>query len=260
MSEILSGGWYDRLPGTAKSLLFAGCMCLTCSLVLTAASTGLKPFQQRNMAADRQRNILKSADLLPPDADWSMEKISRRYNAAIRRMQATPEGELLPAEGPPAPDHLPLYLYEEDGRIRAYILPVESRGLWGKIYGYMALESDGSTIKGFTVFRHNETPGLGGEIEKDWFQKNFKGKKITDRTGAPVGIHIARGPVGKTVPEEARAHYVDGISGATLTGKFLTGGLQEILAAYEPVSLRFRTETVQAADAPDGMAPDPEKE
>jgi Na+-transporting NADH:ubiquinone oxidoreductase subunit C len=46
------------------------------------------------------------------------------------------------------------------------------------------------------------------------------------------------------VPPEAQANYVDGISGATLTGQFLTAGLKTILRDYEPVSLQFRNNKV----------------
>ena len=129
----------------------------------------------------------------------------------------------------------------EEKQIRAYILPIDTRGLWGKIKGYLAVAEDGATITGFTVFSHAETPGLGGEIEKRWFQKNFIGKKIVDRAGQFVSISVAKGKVGETVPEDRRANTVDGISGATLTGKFLTAGLKSILSDYEPVSVRFRT-------------------
>ena len=38
----------------------------------------------------------------------------------------------------------------------------------GEAIGYMAIENDGKTVAGFSVYSHNETPGLGGEIEKPW--------------------------------------------------------------------------------------------
>ncbi|MBF0258582.1 MAG: FMN-binding protein, partial [Desulfamplus sp.] len=123
--------------------------------------------------------------------------------------------------------------------VKAYIIPVESRGLWGKIYGYLAFENDGVTIAGFTVYSHAETPGLGGEIEKAWFQKNFVGKKIVDSANDFVSIAIAKGQV-SNLPEEEQQNYVDGISGATLTGKYLTQGLKENLEQYEAVSVKFR--------------------
>ena len=102
------------------------------------------------------------------------------------------------------------------------------------------MDADGSTVRGFTVYQHQETPGLGGEIEKKWFQKNFQGKKIVNEQGEFVSVSVAKGQVEEVVPSGKKEHYVDGISGATMTGKFLSEGLADILAVYEPVSVRFR--------------------
>jgi Na+-transporting NADH:ubiquinone oxidoreductase subunit C len=136
---------------------------------------------------------------------------------------------------------LPIYLYSRDGEVAAYVVPINTRGLWGKIYGYLALESDGSTVSGFSVYQHSETPGLGGEIEKAWFQNNFKGKRIVDQGGSFVSIGIAKPAATAGMSPKEKINYVDGISGATLTGRFLSAGLKEILSEYEPVSIRFRS-------------------
>jgi Na+-transporting NADH:ubiquinone oxidoreductase subunit C len=137
-------------------------------------------------------------------------------------------------------NNLPLYIYQKDNQIEAYIVPINSRGLWGRIQGYLAIGNDGSTISGFTVYKHSETPGLGGEIEKAWFQKNWVGKQIVDRDGEFVSVSIAKGAVQDMIPPQKQSNYVDGISGATLTGKYLTAGLKDVLEDYEPVSIRFR--------------------
>ena len=85
-------------------------------------------------------------------------------------------------------------------------------------------------------------PGLGGEIENQWFQRNFVGKQITDTEGNFVSIKIAKGAVEDAVRQDLKPNYVDGISGATMTGKFLTQGLEDILQTYEPVSVHFRNQ------------------
>jgi Na+-transporting NADH:ubiquinone oxidoreductase subunit C len=72
------------------------------------------------------------------------------------------------------------------------------------------------------------------------------GKKIVDQNGEFVSIAIAKGKVDQAVPEARRANYVDGISGATLTGKYLSAGLEEILSTYEPASIRFRRNRASA--------------
>jgi len=223
-----------------KSFLFAAATCLVCTISLTAASTGLKTFQQKNMAVDRQKNILKSVGLIEQNVGYTYEQINRLYADNIKCLWVDSAGSII-EQGQKAKTELPIYLYMKDDRIESYILPINSRGLWGRIFGYLALKNDGSTIAGFTVYKHSETPGLGGEVEKRWFQKNFAGKKVVDQTGNFLSISIAKGGVKDTVPEKEWTNYVDGISGATLTGKYLTTGLRHTLLEYEPVSLKFRT-------------------
>ncbi|GBC63374.1 NADH:ubiquinone oxidoreductase subunit C [Desulfonema ishimotonii] len=233
------------MSGNVRSLVFAGVMCLVCSLLLTAASSGLKPFQDRNVLIDKNKNILKSVGLIADGVTYSGPEIEKLYAANIRHVWIDAAGDIVPAARK-QPGDLSMYLWLRGDAIASYIIPIESRGLWGKIYGYLALKNDGATISGFTVYQHNETPGLGGEIEKAWFQKNFQGKKIVGQDGEFVSVGIAKG----AMAEAEKAHYVDGISGATLTGKFLTGGLRKTLREYEPISIRFRKN--QMKRVPDG--------
>ena len=237
------------MSSQSKSLLFAAVLCLVCSIVLTAAATGLQALQQQNRLHDKHRNILQSVALIDPDGRPDRATVEKLYDEFIEALWVTPEGEIV-AEGARGPQDCPVYLYTREGTIQAYIVPIDSRGLWGRILGYLAIESDGSTISGFTVYQHSETPGLGGEIEKRWFQKNFVGKRIVDRDGNFVSVQIAKGDVATRVPEPQRPNYVDGISGATLTGQYLSAGLQEILNRYEPVSIKFRHNQIQSV--PDG--------
>jgi Na+-transporting NADH:ubiquinone oxidoreductase subunit C len=212
---------------------------------LTTASTGLQRFQKQNMRIDKHRNVLMSVGLVKADQRYPADEIETMYTEFIKPLWVDSDGELIeaPQEGE---NNLPLYIFEKDNQIQAYIVPITSRGLWGKIQGYLAIENDGSTVSGFTVFKHSETPGLGGEIEKAWFQKNWIGKKIVDRDGDFVSVAIAKGAVQDMIPPQKQPNYVDGISGATLTGKYLTAGLKEVLEDYEPVSIRFRKNLIAA--------------
>lgn len=219
--------------------MFTLVLCVTCSLLLTAAATGLRERQRANMLADRQKNLLQSVGLVAPEEKLPAAEVQQRYDANIRQVWIDSAGRIV-SEGDRQPTDLPLYLYVKDDCVEAYIVPIDARGLWGEINGYLALESDGSTVAGFTVYRHQETPGLGGEIEERWFQENFVGKRITNRKGEFTAIQIARGKVSEVVAPERQANYVDGISGATLTGKYLSSGLETILTRYEPVAVRFR--------------------
>ncbi|MDP6717263.1 MAG: NADH:ubiquinone reductase (Na(+)-transporting) subunit C, partial [Pirellulaceae bacterium] len=117
-----------------------------------------------------------------------------------------------------------------------YCVPIIGRGLWSKLYGYLSLESDLNTVKGITFYKHGETPGLGAEIEKSWFQDNFLGKKINDQTGTFISIEVVKGKATDAYAgnEEKLSHAVDGISGATITSRGVTKMLHEDLTKYVP--------------------------
>jgi Na+-transporting NADH:ubiquinone oxidoreductase subunit C len=228
------------MSSTIKSIAFAFVTALVCSVLLTAASSGLKSFQRENVEVDQKKNILKAVGLIQDNKVYSKEAVKKMYADSIQAVRVSSNGAIL-KQGEAVDTALPVYIYVKNDQIESYIIPINSRGLWGRIKGYIALENDGSTIAGFTVYKHSETPGLGGEIEKRWFQKNFKGKKILDRQGNFVSISIAKGELSPSFPKEKKPNYVDGISGATLTGKYLTAGLKRTLQDYEPVSIKFRT-------------------
>lgn len=221
-----------------KSIAFTAMIALVCALLLTGAATGLKERKMRNVAVDRQKNILKSVGLIDPDQKAGTARIQQLYRENIRCHALDGSGRIV--AGDTAADGLPVCFYIKDNQAAAYILPMDSRGLWGRIHGYLAIDSDGVTVAGFSVYNHNETPGLGGEIEKPWFQRNFEGKRIVDASGEFASVGIAKGKVDEVIPAQRRANYVDGISGATLTGKYLTGGLKDVLMQYEALSQRFR--------------------
>jgi len=227
------------MSDTLKSIWFAAITALLSSLLLTGASSGLKEYRLANIKLDNQKNLLKSVGLIHPDVTYTGEDIEKLYRENIKSYRAGEAGDLVP-ETAAAPQGSPLFLYVKDNQTRAYILPVHSRGLWGKIDGYLAVENDGRTVSGFTVYNHGETPGLGGEIEKAWFQNNFRGKKIVDQNDRFVSVGIIKGKVADQVAAENQANFVDGISGATLTGRFLSEGLRDTLLAYEKVSAKFR--------------------
>ena len=220
-------------------IVFALLLSVICSLMITAAAGGLKRFQVANMELDKKINILKAANLIGQKKP-SKNKINALYDTHIKEVLIDGQGKIIESH---ASNSLNLYLFQEDDQedalINGYILPINTRGLWGKIQGYLAFENDGQTISGFSVFSHSETPGLGGEIESAWFQKNFKGKKILNSQNKFVSVGIAKGKV-SNLPEDRQSHYVDGISGATLTGRYLSQGIKKTLIKYDSVSIIFR--------------------
>jgi len=228
----------NKAPGKNSKtnvILFALVLSLICSLLITLAAVGLKGFQIANIELDKKVNILKAADLIG-NKKPAKEKINKLYDTHIKAVMVDDQGKILETYDP---NSLNFYVFEENGVIKGYILPINTRGLWGKIHGYLAFENDGQTVSGFSVFSHSETPGLGGEIESAWFQKNFKGKKILNGQNKFVSVGIAKGKAAN-LSEDKQAHYVDGISGATLTGRFLSEGIKQTLIKYDSVSITFR--------------------
>jgi len=71
------------------------------------------------------------------------------------------------------------------GEPSAIAIPFSGSGLWAPIKGVIALEPDLITIMGIRFYQQEETPGLGGEIASDWFQKQFKGKKYSPQMVNP---------------------------------------------------------------------------
>jgi len=236
----------------AHVILFALVLSVVCSLLITAAATGLRARQQENMALDKKVNLLRAAGLVDAGRNPGKETINTLYDQRIEEAVVDRQGKIIETE-----DAEGMHLYfvhaqtARDGHasndISGYIVPINTRGLWGKIHGYLAFENDGQTVSGFSVFSHSETPGLGGEIESAWFQKNFKGKKIFNSQDKFVSIGIAKGKAGE-LPKDEQENYVDGISGATLTGRYLSEGIKNTLMKYEGVSVTFRQRQLKAKD------------
>jgi Na+-transporting NADH:ubiquinone oxidoreductase subunit C len=216
-----------------RSITFAAILCLVCAVLLTAASSGLKDLQLKNIAVDKHKNILKAVGLLEADQKYASSDIEKLYADAITSVWVDGDGNFLKE---PKENTQQIFLYKKLDKIESYVVPLNTKGLWGKIKGYLAMESDGITVAGFTVFSHAETPGLGAEIASPWFQQNFIGKKIVNKDGKFVSVWVAKGKA----PQANNENYVDGISGATLTGNFLAAGIKDTLAYFEPMADKFR--------------------
>jgi len=128
----------------AKSLIFATILCIVCSSLLTAAASGLKKIQQKNILVDQRKNILKSVGLIEEEREYTAAEIDRIYSQNIRRIDIDKTGNLIQKKreiNEANNKTLPIYLYQKkEGLIEAYIIPINTRGLWGEILGYLALK------------------------------------------------------------------------------------------------------------------------
>jgi len=229
------------------TFIFAFVVCMVCSFCIAFVSEGLREKKEINVLLDIKKNILKAVDLkVPLGPKTSKNAILDIYKQKIAELVIDNQGNVIKDKTPDeileGEEAYPLYLYKEKGEVIAYSFPIVGKGLWSTIYGYLALEADGIFIRGITFYKHGETPGLGAEIEKQWFQDNFKGKSIWDvQTGKLVPPILLKGKVADLIQDETRRkYYVDGITGATMTSKGVTQMLDKWLTIYEPFFEKVR--------------------
>jgi Na+-transporting NADH:ubiquinone oxidoreductase subunit C len=121
------------------------------------------------------------------------------------------------------------WVYLRESAVGAVLYPMEGKGLWGPIHAVLSVSPDLETILGIRVSRHEETPGLGAEIEAGWFLRRFEGRHFTrhgEEGCGPVLLHVVKAG---TAHDEWE---IDGISGATETtrgfDRMLTGTLERV--------------------------------
>jgi len=195
-----------------RTLVFAAIVCVTCSLLLSGTAAGLKNLQQANEEFDVKRNIVKAFGIDISSMD--RPGIEATYEKHISENKTS--------------DDLPIFMWTEDGASdpSKFAFPISGKGLWSTLYGYLSLQGDMQTIAGISFYKHGETPGLGAEIEKPWFQKQFAGKKLYSDEGKPLDFQVLK--PGANLDETS----VDGISGATLTGKGVQALIRKDAADY----------------------------
>ena len=230
--------------GNAYTIIFALIICLVASSALTLVSKGLEPKKNFNIEIDRKKNVLKAFGVAIKGK--KSNEIMTFYDEnideyVIDKSGTTIEGKT-PSEIDPVkePDLKAVYK-GSSAAVNGFAVPVEGPGLWGPMNGYLALENDLNTVQGISFYKHQETPGLGGEIEADWFTKNFVGKKIYDDAGVLKSIRVVKGAVEDAVADpKERQHCVDGISGATMTSDAVTKTIKNSLEQFEPHFQKIR--------------------
>lgn len=221
----------------AYTLGFAAAVTMVCSVLLASTAAFLKERQDQNVQLDIKYNILSVLGLVD-SRETLPETLFKLYDDKVSTYVVDLNGNILEGEvaedidPKKQPDKLPLFARKEDGRYVAYCLPIQGKALWSTVKGYIALENDLNTVKGITFYSHGETPGLGGEIDKEWFTEMYRGKKILDDSGNIISVNIIKGKL--RADEKDIEHKVDGISGATLTGDGLNEFIKSTLEKYEP--------------------------
>jgi len=223
--------------------VFSLIMVTIVAVLLSFVSTQLKPLQEMNVQIEKKQDVLRSVGKAENAAEvedkntyideefakYITESYVVDYNGDMVETDAFEVMLGLTAEirKPREERNYPVFIYSENGGPKRYVIPVRGKGLWGPIWGYVALEEDLNTISG-AVFDHDkETPGLGAEINTGWFQEPFIGKTIFNDAGEFVSVEVAKGGADPT-----SKHQVDAIAGGTITSKALEAMIIDCMTGY----------------------------
>ncbi|MDD4847227.1 MAG: NADH:ubiquinone reductase (Na(+)-transporting) subunit C [Bacteroidales bacterium] len=185
--------------------LYITVLVVIIAFLLSLATITLQPYQKANRETEKMRQILTAAgykEVPKSEVQPLFEKVCQKR------------------ETPSNKESYDIVCFDQSSGI---VIPVNGKGLWGPIWGYVVLADDHSTIKGVFFAHKSETPGLGGEISTEKFCSSFEGKKIFDENGQFVSVKVVKGGVLNSTINPI--HGVDAISGGTVTSQ----GVEEML-------------------------------
>ena len=218
-------------------------VCLVCSIVVSGAAVGLRSLQQTNAQLDKQTNILTAAGLY--ETGMSNDTINAKFDEFVeRRFVDLDSGEFTEMPSPDfdmykaakvtetstkvvnsnvgfqrRPNVASVYLVHNDaGEVTRVILPVLGSGLWELMYGFLAVDADGETVKELIYYQQKETPGLGGEVQNPAWQAKWDGKKLYENGEVAIEVKKNANP--------DNPYSVDALSGATLTSNGVENTIQ----------------------------------
>ncbi len=234
----------------AYIIMFTAALTIVVGGLLSLASQGLAPAQKKSVELDTKSQILSSVMDRDELSKMKSDEILALYDARIQSLVVDINGDEVTKDEKgnaivaeevsilknfkKAPENraYPVFKFmngQDPNKVDAYILPLYGAGLWDKIWGYVAIKEDLNTIAGASFDHKAETPGLGARIGSPEVQNRYVGKKIFDQSGNLVSVSMVKGE-GNTALSD---HEVDGMSGATITGRGLNAMLEKYLSYYQ---------------------------
>jgi Na+-transporting NADH:ubiquinone oxidoreductase subunit C len=222
--------------------VFSSVMVVIVATLLSLAATLLQPAQEKNLEIEKKKSMLESINI-----EATRNNTEELYDKYIRNsFVINSRGE--PVEGvdaftvvikneqkkPLDEQYLPIFQAVPDDGEELIIIPVEGKGLWGPIWGYVSLKPDMNTIYGVNFDHKGETPGLGAEISTSAFESMFRGKQLFD-DGKFVSIQVEKGGA-----DPGDIHAVDAISGGTITSKALQKMLFDCIQKYSDYLVKHK--------------------
>lgn len=227
------------------TVVYAAVLVVLVGFVLALVYQALRPAQLENIANDTKKQILAAALIYPTEG----ENIGDLYSEHIKESYCVDsKGEIIEGDAmeidtaveikkPGNQRVLPVFVCQTEKGIK-YIVPVAGGGLWGPIWGYIAMDSNGKDIYGAYFGHQGETPGLGAEIERPAFRDQFEGKSIFGSNGDFESVLVV-----KKGQEPSGRAYVNAVSGGTITSQ----GVQKMLqVSLEPYTAYFKKLTTES--------------
>lgn len=228
------------------TFIFAIIMVVIVGAGLASVAIGLKPRQLTNQEVKKKMDILNALKIKEVKGSDTLD-VSRKNAEELYDKYILPEesivlnsiGQVIEGKSafdidikqqfkdktrPVADREYPLYVASIDGSTK-YVIPVVGSGLWGPIWGYIAIDEDKSSIYGATFDHKSETPGLGAEIKQPFFFEQYESEVISI-DGNYKKIAIVKDGSGSD------AHKVDGITGGTITSKGVEEMVDRTLQVY----------------------------
>ncbi len=220
--------------GNAYTFIYASVMVILVAAVLAFLAQALKPMQDENEMVAKKMSILGAINVESnaQNAEEIYAKIIGESSYIVNFEGEKIEGEAfnvnMAVETRKNIEDRNYPVFEanlEDGS-KKYIIELRGNGLWGPVWGYLALEDDFNTIFGVTFEHQGETPGLGAEIDRPDFQNQFKGKKVFEN-GVLKGVQVVKNA------SKSSNHEVDAISGGTITSNGVSDMVNNFFKGYE---------------------------
>jgi len=238
---------------------FASIMVIGVAAILSAAALLLKPMQDKNIRIEKMQDILSAAGISATASNaiqiydqhlvqeltvnlsgeivsiYAQNKFekgdTRAFDINVREMLRDVEN--FRAGKSSTPPLLPVFVMKAPDGSKKYVFPVRGRGLWGPVWGNIALKEDLATIAGVKFDHKGETPGLGAEIATKEFADQFINKTIFDPQGNFVSVKVVKGVASGN-------HQVDAISGGTITSNGVSEMIETGLEIYLPFIKSFK--------------------
>lgn len=221
--------------------LYSTVLIVVVAVLLAVAATALKPAQLENAKTEKRLQILSAIGVTgsvegQQDKKAYVQALYERYikeelvvgwDGLVRSSAVAFDLDMdqqLASQKRGGEGQFSVFVARLDDGSQKYIFPMAGAGLWGPIWGYMALDGDLNTVYGASFSHKGETPGLGAEIETVEFCDQFKGKRLYDG-GNFKSIAVVKGGA-------QGAYQVDGISGGTMTSNGVQQMIRESLSMY----------------------------